>query len=60
MLDGEVFAIDILDYLRQKGVRLTPAQQQGLSLAEEPLLLLAVPGFRQDDGAGQPGRRPAA
>ena len=36
--------IDILDYLSQKGVRLTPQQQQGLSLSEDPLLLLAVPG----------------
>ncbi len=40
----EVISIDILDYLSQKGVRLTPQQQQGLSLSEEPLLLLAVPG----------------
>ena len=39
-----MISIDILDYLSQKGVRLTPQQQQGLSLSEDPLLLLAVPG----------------
>ena len=39
-----MISIDSLDYLSQNGVRLTPQQQQGLSLSEDPLLLLAVPG----------------
>ena len=36
--------IDISAYLASKGVSLTEQQRQGLSLSENPMLLLAVPG----------------